>query len=234
MPVAFVRHVGSAVPTASTTGVVTVPAGGCQVGDILIVRITDDSVAGSVTSITDTGSNTYAALHANNTADPNGFVWVGNITTALVSGNTITVTISASASLNVAIDEFSGATATEDGTSASANGTSTTPSVTMTPNTAGLMIGYLAIKDPAAVTITEDADTTNGSWVSLTVVGNVDLKTGGAYKILSASGAQTYNPTISVSLLWDAIGCAVQASAATYVRPKVCVSTAAMQRSFSW
>ena len=209
MAVAFVRHVGSSVVTTGTTGVVTVPAAGCQVGDVLVCRIAHDFPGGTVSSVVDTGGNTYTQLHASNAVDPTVFVWVGDVTTALVLTNTITVTFSGSGSTNVAIDEFSGVSATEDGTSAAAGGTSTTPSVTMTPNTVGLMIGLMVMKDPTTATITEDADTTNGSWVSFTVVNNVDLKTGGAYKILSASGAQTYNPTLSASRLWDSIGCAL-------------------------
>ena len=104
----------------------------------------------------------------------------------------------------------------------------------MTPLTVGLMIGLVVMKDPATATFTEDADTTNGSWVSFTEVSNVDLKTGGAYKILSASGAQTYNPTISASRLWDEVVCALQPPAVAYVRPSVFVSTAAVQRAASW
>lgn len=63
--------------------------------------------------------------------------------------------------------------------------------------------GVEAVEGPSGDTYTQDADTTNGSWSSLTKVGttngtaDTNQTTYGGYKVVSAAGGQTYNPTIA-------------------------------------
>lgn len=83
-------------------------------------------------------------------------------------------------------------------------GTSATPSRQITPTQAGDLV-YCAIQTngPSGDAFTQDTDTTNGSWVSLTRSGTAggsattNVTSAGGYKIVSAAGVQTYNPAIT-------------------------------------
>lgn len=65
--------------------------------------------------------------------------------------------------------------------------------------------GVIAAEGPSTDTYTQDADTSNRSWVSLTKAGtanataDTNITRFGGYKIVTAAGAQTYNPTVSVA-----------------------------------
>lgn len=201
--IAFVKNVGTAASVSGATEIVTVPASGVAAGNVVVVRCMSGG-ATSVTSIVDSKSNTYTSLH-------NGFgntllsaIWVGNIVTGLVSGDTITTTFSSAAVENiVSIEEFSGAIVTEDGTSADNTGSSTTPSVSQTVPTAGdLVIANLGL-DAVPTIATPDSDTVNGTWVPLTrVVQGANKSCEAAYKIVTASGVQSWDVTLSATDIW--------------------------------
>lgn len=232
MAVAFVKNVATNSSTSTTTNVLTVPAGGVAAGNVLILRGCGDHTTASVV---DTGGNTYTLLEDLNGTFAPSIIWVANMTTALVSTNTITITWDSKSSRGASADEFSGLGFTEDGTSATASATSATPSASMTPANVGLVVSNMLIKSGNPDGFTEDSDTVNGSWVSFTAVTNnsVDIMRG-AYKILTASGAQTYNPTPAISRDWGLAVAAVNPPVAAYVRPAVFVSTSAVQRAANW
>lgn len=84
------------------------------------------------------------------------------------------------------------------------NGGSASPAVTIVPTAADqLVYGWLAIEGPAGDTYTQDTDTTNGTWVGLTslstesgtAASNATVR--GAYKLVTADGSQTWDPTIT-------------------------------------
>jgi hypothetical protein len=221
-----VREAGTPVANASssTTLVFTVGASGCQVGDTLVAIIAADNSgtngAAPSLSIADTGGNTWAvrnvSLRDPGAANAGTCCWIADclVTTALVSGNTITATFNpAVVAKAMSIREFAGGAQTttaadrlalQNGT----NGASTTPSANLNPATLTdyLMIGAVAAECGTADTFNQDTDTTNGSWVDFTRAGAGTTTSGqtiaGAYKIVTANGSQTYNPTLGTSRDW--------------------------------
>ncbi len=115
MPIAFVKNVGSlATKTSGTVFSITVPAAGVAAGSRVICRIaTNIGVSTATITGADTRGNTYAKDNLNG-LDPNTpvrftFVVSAHIATALVSGDTITLTVSTASSATVlVIDEFTG------------------------------------------------------------------------------------------------------------------------------
>lgn len=92
-----------------------------------------------------------------------------------------------------------------------ATGASTTPSVSRTPTAAGqLFYGALAIEGIIGDTYTQDSDTTDGTWATLTSLatsGSTDttnVVVRGASKLVTGTSAQTWNPTIT-SRDWAAV-----------------------------
>lgn len=206
---AFVRHCNtSAITTAVTSRTLTVPAAGHAAGNILVVRVTGNNALGTVT-VTDTQSNPYTPVHIS-TADPDMTVLVGQINTALVSGNSVTASFSSTDRVAMSADEFSGTSTTELVASvAGGPGPSASPSsgASSTPGEAiALVLGQVAFNGPTSDTFTQDSDTTGGpAWSSITTAGttggsagsNVTLE--GGYKVTTSAAAQTYNPTNSAS-----------------------------------
>jgi hypothetical protein len=221
-----VREAGTAVANnvSSTTLVFTVGASGCQVGDTLVAIISSDNSgtngAAPTLSVSDTGGNSWSVRNVS-LRDP-GLVnegvctWTADclVTTALVSGNTITATFNpAVVAKSMSIREFAGGAQTtvaadrlagQNGT----NGSSAAPTASLNPAvlTDYLMIGAVGVECGTADTFTQDTDTTNGTWVSYTRVGAGLTTSGntvaGAYKIVTANGGQTYNPTLGTIRDW--------------------------------
>ena len=205
MSVAFVKNVASNTASNSTTVAVTVPAAGCAAGNVLAVRLYNWSSSVTVSSVADTQGNTYAEWVAKISGSDATFLWKSKLTTALVSGNTITATFSAMANCGISVEEFSGLDNTEDGEN-KATGTSTTPSVALTPTVVGVLVGNLGIQNSVLPSYTEDADTDNGdSWHSMTAVTiGTSTQIKGAYKIPTSAALNTYNPTLGSSSEWYA------------------------------
>lgn len=219
MSIAFVKNIGTGNAVSSTTAVITVPAGGVAVGDLIVVRVAVTYT--SITGIADTKGNTYATFASANTQG----TWVCIVKVPLVSGDTITVTFGTSGSRVVAADQFSGlaAPATKDVASATATGTSTTPSISITPARAEvLMFAHLEVEGGTADTFTQDSDNSGGdTWHTLTrAQSGTSRTTNAAYKITTSAVAQTYNPTLGTSRTWSISLSAIQA--ATWV-PKIVV-----------
>jgi hypothetical protein len=222
MAIAHVRHVGSssAKGTIGTSASITVPAAGCALGNVVIVRIALGDDANSPSVVDDRG-NTYTAIHSSaSIADMEAHLFASKLTTALVSGDTIDVSWTTEAGRRaLAAEEFSGLEITEIATSAGAEGSGTTPSsgASGTPSAAvGLGFGMVAVRGPTGDAFTEDADTTGGTaWTSLTRVGTsggsatTNAVNNAAYKVTTSAAAQTYNPTID-SRGWNAVVAVLQ------------------------
>lgn len=203
MAVAFVKNVGSGTGTGTTT-VVTVPAAGVAIGNMLVVRGYQASSSAVVSSVVDTQGNTYSEWVAKSGTGDWIAAWKCAVTTALVSGNTITITWSVKGDSSLVVEEFSGVANTEDGETI-ATGTSTTPSATLTTtNAANLLVGHVGINNGSPDGFTEDADSDGGStWVTLTsATSGSDNISRGAYKITTSAVANTYNPTLGTSRTW--------------------------------
>jgi len=231
MAVAFVKNVGSATLNMATSGAITVPAAGVAIGNFLVARCAFDSGGGSV-SISDTGGNTYT-IRATPTSPANSFIFTCAVTTALVSGNSITVS-SAKTAGGFVVDEWSDVGDYE--TAGTSTGSGTTPSHTLDPTTeTGLVVGVIA----AGLTspdFTEDADSTGGdTWHSLTWAGQGGRSTGAAYKIITSGPSQTYDPTIQSTTWSDTILVAAAAATDSYAgHRKPITALQAVPRAASW
>ena len=225
--IVFVKEVGNAATkTSGASQSVTVPAAGVASGNTLVVFTVIAENTGTGPSCTDSRGNTYT----NVTRDPLAFtgkIYICAVTTALISGDTITVGFSAGSNDERAmlVAEFSGVDTTgasvdtSTGTS-SPTGTSATPSATITPSGAtDLIVAMVGVNGPTGDTFTQDTDTNGGdSWHGLTRIGtsggsqtsNVTLNT--TYKITTSAISQTYDPSIT-SRSWRAQVVALLAAA---------------------
>lgn len=211
--IGFVKNIGTnQSKTAGTSISVTVPAAGVKAGNSIIVTFAMDSTSGSV-SVSDTAGNTY-----NLDADTGVYVtyvrtliFSAHNVTALVSGNTITVTHPSVNARAVSANEFSGLAKTSalalDKTS-TATGDSTTPSSGSTATTTQadeLLIGAIGVEGPLGDTFTAGSgytalprDGTTGASASSNITINPE------YRIVSATGTYVADGTLSDARKWAA------------------------------
>lgn len=234
MAVALVKNLGTgSSKTAASPRTITIPAAGVAAGNTVFVfwGCNDASLA-KPSSVTDTAGNTYVldkgTASVGGSADAQQ-VWRSNIATALVSGNTISVS-GQSTSAGVTwwtAEEFSGVASGAPTASAENVSTSpTAPTLAATPTAAGsLVVGGLSLNGPTEDTFTQDSDTLEGSWVSLTSAGT----TGGAqtsnetgrpgFKVVSGTSAQTWNPTTGTLRSWAMVLASYPEAATAAVLP---------------
>lgn len=241
---AFVaRGTGSATSVATGVATVaTVPAGGFAVGTLVVADYVAWGWNGSATAaITDTRGNTWTQ-HLLNLTSTTGLLghWSTMVTTAMLAGDTVTVTMSGSAGgvedFALAIDNHTGVTNVGAQIGTVVTSTSTAPSATLTPTKTGLVYGHCHT-DTTAPTITEDADATGGdTWHSLTKIttGTAShiVQLAGAYKYTTSAVAQTYNPTLSASQFWVAY--VVSYPAVTATRARVVQLSQAVKRAATY
>src|SRR6266478_1395714 len=138
---AFVKNIGTNANESSGTSIaVTVPAGGVAVNDTIIVTLAMDPAADSTdplhpAGVTDTMGNTYTkdadVTNGSGTSGVRTVVFSAPVGTALVSGNTITVTHPSATAKAVSVNEFSGLlTSSPTDQSGTATGTATSLSAT--------------------------------------------------------------------------------------------------------
>jgi hypothetical protein len=244
---AFVRQGGTnATKTAGVaTLAATVPAAGHALGNQVVVTVY--GIDGNVNRGTcaDSKGNTYAINTPTSAGQNPCVIFVATLTTALVSGDTITWTLPSNTTTGACIctAEFSGGTTTADvtGINKANNSTTTTPTVgPITPGTAtALVIGVVGANGPTPTdTFTEDTDSDGGdTWHSLTRTGtsgggatsNVTLNS--AYKITTSAVAQTYNPVLGTSRVYSAaIGALTAASVVADAPPPELVMAAPIAR----
>lgn len=175
------------------------------------------SAANIPTSLTDSKSNTWTlqstTVYDNGAASAGAEVgiYTSVLSTPLVNLDTIPIVYQ---SVNVvakvyAVFEFS--TATSYVTGDTATGTTGTPSKTTTASVSNGNIVVGALSAEGGDTSTADSDTSNGSWSSMahaacagTAVSDISLSA--QYKTVTATGAQTYNPTLTSADTALAIG----------------------------
>jgi hypothetical protein len=216
----YVKEVGFVTNTsAGSTSAITVAAGGVPVGDVIVIHgacdNTGSSGAATTIAVADNHAgttNVYTLQTAQAIADPGsasagqqGFFVVCPVTTALDAGDTITVTYGNSTTAKAICAQqwhnarikstvLSGTYTTQD------NQTGQAVSVSATPTQIGQVVCTLvAVEGGTADSFTEDSDTTGGAWVTLTRRGSGTTTSGStlnsAYKIVTATGAQTYGGT---------------------------------------
>ena len=203
--ISYVQNVGTNTATASgTTLAVTVPGGGVAKGDFLAVYFAMDGAAGTV-SAADTQGNTYtvaadAIYGSPSTSNVRALILYANVTTALVSGNTITVTHPSVAVRSLSVSELAGVNTLDK--TATATGSSTTPSSgnATTVVTNEILLGAIGAEGPVADTFTAGAGYTTGpptrAGTSLgTAASNITIDP--EYDIVSATGTYAATATIT-------------------------------------
>lgn len=216
--------------TGATTSAITVAAGGVAVGDTIVIYGAADNsgVSGVATTIAAADNhagttNVYTLQTPQAIADPigsaagsQGFFLVCPVTTALSAGDVITITYGDSTvakainaqqfrNVNTTTPVLAGTYARDD------NETGQVVSLAATPTKAGQIVCTLvSVEGGTADAFTQDADTTNGVWVTITRRGSGST-TGGitnnsTYKSVSASGAQSYGTATMLGTARDHCG----------------------------
>ena len=197
---------GTAVATAGSATLVMTTSGDSPAGTLQLLLAAHGTAAATISSVTDSGSNTYTA----GTQITNGAVaavrpFYSAFTTHLPPGSTATTTFS-----TTTVDEYAAlisipgiASASPlDTQAAGTTGTGTTPSIATGTlgNANDIVVGFIYIAAGASDTFTEASGWTTGGAV---------VRAGGgvlrwAYKIVSATTTQTYNPTLGTSRAYAA------------------------------
>ena len=189
------------------------------IGDIIVVTTLTNFV--DTNTVTDSAGNTYTKVSTQSVftsfnfdifytvatayTAPNFINWIANSNEAV--GKTYNVGV-------YVIRPDSGTTFSSTGALfSSATGSGTTPSITTASLSANqVLIGTVCINGPNGDTWTEDNDTLNGTWSSGQGATGPSISAGttgaGAasnysirsqYKLITSSGAQTFNPTLGSS-----------------------------------
>ena len=107
MAIAYVQEFGGGNSTQETTLVINVPAGGTTQGNFLVLGCVTGAATSYVASVADSKGNTWTVDKVSSVG--RGFsICSAQLTTALVSGDTITITPNASTFSAANVAEFSG------------------------------------------------------------------------------------------------------------------------------
>jgi hypothetical protein len=219
---------GSGNNNVSGTSIVITPGSNFTAGSIAIVCVACDNSGASgadpFSSITDSVGNRWNRI-ANALYDPGAasagvslwIFWSHMTVAALTTGNTITVTINTAAvakawTLQEVTTDLGGLYRPEvSGSGVNTGAASGTPTVTTESlNSGDCIIGCGGAE--SGNTWAGDADTTNGSWSTqqsnAAGTGATGMSITSQGKIVTASGTQTYNPTLTsadVILAWVSV-----------------------------
>lgn len=252
---AYVKEVTTGSTKAAGNTAITVPAAGVAAGNRLVLHWSSaDGLGQCPSSISDTAGNTWSKVTEIDSTSGSasagaGAIWTCHVTTALVSGNTITASHTSTTNARCwALEEWSGVTAVSgvDTQNAARNaGTSTTPSVAATQSSGGtrVVVGNVSAESTAP-TVTDDTDTDGGaSWSTApSVLGTTGGAAGtncwlyGAHKIAAAgSTTHTLDPTLGATRTWVALIVILKESTgATVTAQPVVVPNQAVVQSASW
>lgn len=196
----------STVTTGTTTGSVSVgsavPAGAFIV--LTVAWSNDTATIPTITSVTDSRGNSYTVDASAGTANAtvSCVIITAPVTTALQSGDTITVTISANRQRWVLqADSFTGVGAVDKTAANHAPASSTAMSTGVTAATTSadeLVIACFGFGRGSGATSTLDAGWSGGSMVT-TAAGSVDRALQMGYRTVSATGTQQGTATLTVA-----------------------------------
>lgn len=220
-------NIGTGGNTTSATTIAIVPPSNFSSNTLAVLALAYDNAgnqgADPYSSITDNAGNTWTS-RTNGLNDP-GAASAGStlrIFTSLVSNllstNTITVTFNtATTAKSWTLTQFSSNTSglTADFLSAGTptTGSTTTPSSNAQSVSSGNAI-FGAMANEGNATVTADSDTTNGSWSTQQTqnngTGTTGMQVASQYKIVNATGNQTYNLTLSAAGDWVVCNISIQ------------------------
>jgi hypothetical protein len=206
----LVKNIGSAsAKVAGTTLTFTIPAGGVPIGHTLITRVFHDYTSGGP-AMADARGNTYVRdrTAANTGTTIRGSLFSCRVTTALQTGDVITLTLSASVTARAAsVDEFANVLLpiTIDAQNGLA-GASAAPTLPVTTTFANdLIIGMVGVEGDSSDSYGED---TLHQWTSLSRAGttggvaDTNVTVNGVYRAAGSTGTYTYAPTLGTSSNW--------------------------------
>jgi phosphatidylinositol-3-phosphatase len=182
------------------------PASATSAGDALVatIRVRNTLTKPAVISVTDSAGDTWvkaAAVTSGTQAD--GEIWYVATAGSILTSGSVTVTVGAGSAIAFTVLELTGASATPLDQVATSSGTSTVASSGTTPSTsqsseiAVANIGWNATSTPSGQT----AGYTTTSIEQATVSGSAAGEQA-AWRLLSATGPQTYAATLSASAAW--------------------------------
>lgn len=208
---------GKSNSATSTATLVVTSTVSFAAGDMVVVCIAADNAgtqgASSISSVTDSKSHTYTQRAIQNqdpaaaSAGATVAIYTAFVTSAMTTSDTFTVNFSPNTQYKSAVVWKATAASTEFPKFLSNGGTvgsTANPSLASTSIGSGDAVIYaLAVENNA--TLTGDSDTTNGSWSTLyTDIGTggtavTSMRVGSQFKVVNATGVQTYNTTITAS-----------------------------------
>jgi hypothetical protein len=208
-------HLGSiGIATCSTTTSTSLTLGsGVPVGSTIIIRFAMRNRQTNATlGASDTQGNSYSVdASAVNGSRTETAILSGYITTALSSGDQITVTHPRGRAVVVSFDEYSGVTSgTRVSASGSNTGNSRFPSVTVTPaHNDTLTIGSVSTR------VNNTSFTQPTGWSALDtgqVVCNRRMIYGGGWREKGIAGSVTYDPVLGTTAFWAEVMVAYRSS----------------------
>ena len=203
-PPSFVKNLGTA-SCGTVSNILTVPASGVAAGNTVIARFAQRTGTTGAIAMTDSKGNTYLKDADVHQGSVRVAVFSAYVTTALVFGDTITVTHpSGGNAVGVVAAEFSDLPQSNRVDAVgTATGISATPSVTATTTSAPDLL-YGAIASTNNRTYTESPGWTSVNHQALQCGGAARADNHGAALEVSSAGVQTYSPTMSTSGAWAA------------------------------
>jgi hypothetical protein len=196
----FVKNVGTAM-CGGTSLSVTVPAAGVAVNHTLILRLALRGTTAAAVTASDTRGNTYSVDRSVLNGNQRVVILRARVTTALTSGNAITVTFPSSTASALVADEFSGIAPTPVDVSGSGTGSGTSPSASVTTtNARDFLIGAVSVG-------AQSSATQPSGWTALTARSTTcssAIAGIGARRLVASTGTYTYNPTLGTSGTWAA------------------------------
>ena len=202
--ISYVKNIGTANSKSSGTSLsITVPAGGVSAGNSIIVAFAMDDGSGTV-SCSDTAGNTYTVdIDVTNSGNVRTVILSSHNVSALISGNSITVTHPSVTARAVSVSEFSGLAPTsaldkiQSNTGSSASPSSGATSTTTVKNE--LLIGAIGVEGPLDESFTKgtlwDAALPRNGTTGQGAASNITINP--EYWIVSTTGSYTADGTIT-------------------------------------
>lgn len=205
--IGYVKNVGTnSLKSANTSLSVIVPAAGVAAGNLLAVSFAIDGVSGAI-SASDSKGNAYSvAANAQYASPGNGnirtVILYSVLTTALVSGDTVTVTYPSRTSKAMSVDEYSGVNTLDAISTATGSGAAPSTGNVSTTNDDELLLAAFGVEGDIVQTFTiggafnavpPPRDGTTGGTAATNAAINP------AYRIVTSAGTYAASGTMSVS-----------------------------------
>lgn len=196
-------HVANGRTSNSATLTLTVPAAGVRVGALLVAV----GMSRAVSSIADTGGNTWTLVQADTTQTQQA-QWCCLVTTALVSGNTITITFASKGDNSGGVEAFYGVQKIVEGAAKASGSLETEMPVTLSslPSMCELIFVSRAVDEARTVSAASTDIRGDDGWTALTTFGATTGELAYSwYKFALPTSAHDHSLTQSSASGWNAL-----------------------------